>query len=126
MLAPNNELVICFARVAHRLHERFSFLNTGIESFALRAAETLENKAGEADVLAISMTVCADHPAYRQRDVPLRRQCDRDLARQSGASGAAKSNCPTRWSELSAPAGSKELIVGRRWHRLPARNPDQQ
>ena len=54
MLAPNDKLVICFAHVAYRLHERFSLLNTGIASFAVRDAETLENRVGEADVLVIS------------------------------------------------------------------------
>jgi len=54
MLAPNDQLVVCFAHVAYRLHERFSLLNTGIASFAVRDAETLENRVGEADVLVIS------------------------------------------------------------------------
>jgi phosphoglycerate dehydrogenase-like enzyme len=36
------------------LHERFSLLDTGIESFAVRDAETLEDRVGEADVLVIS------------------------------------------------------------------------
>jgi phosphoglycerate dehydrogenase-like enzyme len=54
MLTPNDDLVICFAHVAYRLHERFSLLNTGIASFAVRDAETLENRVGEADVLVIS------------------------------------------------------------------------
>src|SRR4029077_19420599 len=54
MLAPHDDLVICFAHVAYRLHERFSVLNTGIKSFAVRDAETLENRVGEADVLVIS------------------------------------------------------------------------
>jgi phosphoglycerate dehydrogenase-like enzyme len=54
MLTPNDDLVICFAHVAYRLHERFSLLNTGITSFAVRDAGTLENRVGEADVLVIS------------------------------------------------------------------------
>ena len=54
MLAPNDELVVCFAHVAYRLHERFSLLNTGIASFAVRDAGALENRVGEADVLVIS------------------------------------------------------------------------
>jgi phosphoglycerate dehydrogenase-like enzyme len=54
MLAPHDDLVICFAHVAYRLHERFSLLDTGIGSFAVRDAETLENRVGEADVLVIS------------------------------------------------------------------------
>src|SRR5713226_1168256 len=45
---------ICFAHVAYRLHERFSALNTGINSFAVRDSETLEKRVGEADVLVIS------------------------------------------------------------------------
>jgi D-2-hydroxyacid dehydrogenase (NADP+) len=54
MLPPNDKLTICFAHVAYRLHERFAALNTGISSFAVRDFETLEKRAGEADVLVIS------------------------------------------------------------------------
>jgi phosphoglycerate dehydrogenase-like enzyme len=54
MLPPNDELAICFAHVAYQLHERFSVLETGINSFAVRDTETLENRVGEADVLVIS------------------------------------------------------------------------
>ncbi len=54
MLAPNDKLVICFAHLAYRLHERFSVLDTGIKSFAVYDAETLEDRVGEADVLVIS------------------------------------------------------------------------
>src|SRR6516225_10673547 len=54
MLSPNDKLVICFAHVAYRLHERFSALNTGINSFAVRDPETLEKRVREADVLVIS------------------------------------------------------------------------
>jgi phosphoglycerate dehydrogenase-like enzyme len=54
MLSPNDKLVICFAHVAYRLHDRFSALNTGINSFAVRDPETLEKRVGEADVLVIS------------------------------------------------------------------------
>jgi phosphoglycerate dehydrogenase-like enzyme len=54
MLPPKDELVICFAHVAYRLHERFSALDTGIRSFAVRDPETLEARVGEADVLVIS------------------------------------------------------------------------
>src|SRR5439155_15005189 len=54
MLVPNDELVICFAHLAYRLHERFSVLNTGIKSFAVRDAETFENRVGEAEVLVVS------------------------------------------------------------------------
>ena len=54
MLTLNDDLVICFAHVAYRLHERFSLLNTGITSFAVRDAGTLENRVDEADVLVIS------------------------------------------------------------------------
>ncbi|MBV8507196.1 MAG: D-2-hydroxyacid dehydrogenase [Acetobacteraceae bacterium] len=54
MLPPNDKLTICFAHLAYRLHERFSALNTGISSFAVRDAGTLEGAAGEADVLVIS------------------------------------------------------------------------
>src|SRR5271163_2489277 len=54
MLPPNDKLAICFAHVAYQLHERFSALNTGINSFAVRDPETLEDRVGEADVLVIS------------------------------------------------------------------------
>jgi phosphoglycerate dehydrogenase-like enzyme len=54
MLPPNDKLAICFAHIAYRLHERFSALNTGINTFAVRDPETLENRVGEADVLVIS------------------------------------------------------------------------
>ena len=54
MLPVNDKLVICFAHVAYRMHERFAALNTGINSFAVRDPETLENRVGETDVLVIS------------------------------------------------------------------------
>ncbi len=54
MLPPNDKLVICFAHVAYQLHERFSGLDTGISSIAVRDLETLEDRVGEADVLVIS------------------------------------------------------------------------
>ncbi len=54
MLPPNDELNICFAHVAYRLHERSSALATGINSFEVRDPETLESRVGEADVLVIS------------------------------------------------------------------------
>jgi phosphoglycerate dehydrogenase-like enzyme len=53
-LPPENELVICFAHVAYRLHEQFAELNTGINSFAVRDLENLEKRVDEADVLVIS------------------------------------------------------------------------
>jgi phosphoglycerate dehydrogenase-like enzyme len=54
MLPPSDKLSICFAHVAYRLHERFSALDTGINSFPVRDSETLEGRVGEADVLVIS------------------------------------------------------------------------
>jgi phosphoglycerate dehydrogenase-like enzyme len=54
MFPPDDQLAICFAHVAYRLHERFSALATGISSFAVRDPETLEERIGEADVLVIS------------------------------------------------------------------------
>ena len=54
MLPPDDKLTICFAHVAYQLHERFSAFDTGIESFAVRDPETLENGVGQADVLVIS------------------------------------------------------------------------
>ena len=54
MLRPNDKLAICFAHVAYQLHERFSALDAGINSFAVRDPKTLENRVGEAEVLVIS------------------------------------------------------------------------
>jgi phosphoglycerate dehydrogenase-like enzyme len=54
MLPPADKLGICFAHVAYQLHERFSALNTGINTFAVRDLETLENRVSEADVLVVS------------------------------------------------------------------------
>src|SRR6516225_3041849 len=54
MLPAKEKIAICFAHVAYRLHERFSALDTGIGSFAVRDPETLEQRVGEADVLVIS------------------------------------------------------------------------
>jgi len=54
MLPPSDRLAICFAHVAYRLHERFSALGTGIGSFAVRDAEALANRIGEAEILVIS------------------------------------------------------------------------
>src|ERR1700726_3835429 len=54
MLPPNDKLAICFAHVAYQLHERFSALDAGIHSFAVRDLETLEDRVGKADVLVIS------------------------------------------------------------------------
>ena len=46
-----DNVVICFAHVAYRLQERFTALETGIKSFAVRDPETLASRVGEADVL---------------------------------------------------------------------------
>src|SRR5215831_20978740 len=54
MIPPRDQLVICFAHVAYQLHERFSTLDTGIKSFAVRDADTLRDRIGEADVLVVS------------------------------------------------------------------------
>ena len=54
MLPSADKLVICFAHVAYRLHERFAALETGIASFAVRDAKALENRIGEAEILVIS------------------------------------------------------------------------
>jgi phosphoglycerate dehydrogenase-like enzyme len=54
MLPPNDKLAICFAHVAYQLHERFSVLDAGINSFAVRDPGTLEHRVGEAHVLVIS------------------------------------------------------------------------
>jgi phosphoglycerate dehydrogenase-like enzyme len=54
MFPAADQLTICFAHVAYRLQERFSALGTGIDSFEIRDAESLEQRIGEADVLVIS------------------------------------------------------------------------
>lgn len=54
MIAAAEKIVICFAHVAYRLQERFSALDTGINSFTVSDPETLEKRVGEADVLVIS------------------------------------------------------------------------
>jgi phosphoglycerate dehydrogenase-like enzyme len=54
MLPPADKLAICFAHVAYQLQERFSALETDINSFAVRDPGTLENRVAEADVLVIS------------------------------------------------------------------------
>ncbi len=54
MIPPADKIVICFAHVAYQLHERFSALETGINSFAVRDPETLEKRVSETDVLVIS------------------------------------------------------------------------
>ena len=54
MLPASDQLSICFAHVAYRLHERFSALDTGIGSFAVRDPAILQKRVGEADVLVIS------------------------------------------------------------------------
>src|SRR5258707_6577468 len=54
MLPPSDKLSICYAHVADRLHERFSALDTGISSFAVRDLAGLEKRVDEAHVLVIS------------------------------------------------------------------------
>jgi len=54
MLPPRDRLVICFAHVAYRLQERFLARRSGIASFEIRAAEELEHRIGEADVLVVT------------------------------------------------------------------------
>jgi phosphoglycerate dehydrogenase-like enzyme len=54
MIAPADKIAICFAHVAYRLQERFSAVETGINSFAVRDHETLIERVDEADVLVIS------------------------------------------------------------------------
>ncbi|HEX5317745.1 MAG TPA: D-2-hydroxyacid dehydrogenase [Stellaceae bacterium] len=54
MIPAPDKLTICFAHVAYQLHEQFSTLGTGIASFAVRDAEMLADRIGEADVLVIS------------------------------------------------------------------------
>jgi phosphoglycerate dehydrogenase-like enzyme len=54
MLRSKDKLTICFAHVAYQLHQCFLSLDTGINSFEVRDAVTLEQRIGEADVLVIS------------------------------------------------------------------------
>jgi D-2-hydroxyacid dehydrogenase (NADP+) len=54
MIPAADQVVICFAHVAYRLNERFSALETGINSFAVTDPEILMQRVGEADVLVIS------------------------------------------------------------------------
>jgi len=54
MLPPKDKLTICFAHVAYRLRQRFLALDTGIASFEVRDAGTLQLHIGEADVLVVS------------------------------------------------------------------------
>ena len=54
MLPPKDNLTICFAHVAYRLHERFRALATGIDCFEVRDAAALERRIGKADVLVVS------------------------------------------------------------------------
>jgi D-2-hydroxyacid dehydrogenase (NADP+) len=48
MLPSKDQLTICFAHVAYRLHERFLTLATGIDSFEVRDGAALEQRIGEA------------------------------------------------------------------------------
>jgi phosphoglycerate dehydrogenase-like enzyme len=50
--SPSDQLSICFAHVAYRLHERFSALDTGIGSSAARDLATFEKRIRQADALA--------------------------------------------------------------------------
>lgn len=54
MFPADDQLAICFAHVAYRLQERFAALDTGIASFVVRDAQSLERRIGEADVLVVS------------------------------------------------------------------------
>src|SRR5438046_1853057 len=54
MLPPKDKLTICFAHVAYRLRQRFLALDTGIATFEVRDAGTLQLHIGEADVLVVS------------------------------------------------------------------------
>jgi hypothetical protein len=44
MFPASDQLSICFAHVAYRLHERFSALDTGTGSFAARDLAALERE----------------------------------------------------------------------------------
>ena len=54
MLPSKDKLTICFAHVAYQLRQCFLSLDSGINSFEVRDAATLEQRIGEADVLVIS------------------------------------------------------------------------
>src|SRR5262249_30219463 len=63
MLPSKDKLTICFAHVAYQLQQRFLALDTGIDSFEVRDAATLERRIGEDDVLVISGLWGNDLPA---------------------------------------------------------------
>ena len=100
MLPDKDKLSICFAHVAYRLHERFSALGTGIGSFAVRDAESLEARIGEADVL-VDLRAVGQRPA---------RPRDRSCASSSRSAPAPTSFRATSWpgaaSAWPAPAAS--------------------
>lgn len=54
MFLSRDDTTICFAHVAYQMERRFALLGTGVKSFELRDAETLERRIGEADVLVVS------------------------------------------------------------------------
>jgi phosphoglycerate dehydrogenase-like enzyme len=54
MLPSRNDLTICFAHVAYQMERRFAVLGTGIKSFEVRDAASLDRRIGEADVLVVS------------------------------------------------------------------------
>jgi hypothetical protein len=47
MIASADKIVICFAHVAYRLQDRFSTLDTGINSFSVGDLESLEKCVGQ-------------------------------------------------------------------------------
>ena len=53
-LPPRDQITICFAHAAYRMHERFALRNTGIQSFEVRTLDELKARIGEADVLSVS------------------------------------------------------------------------
>jgi phosphoglycerate dehydrogenase-like enzyme len=54
MLPSRTDTTICFAHIAYQMERRFSRLGTGIRSFEVRDAESLERRIAEADVLVVS------------------------------------------------------------------------
>ncbi len=54
MIPPKEQLVICFAHAAYQMKACFDALNTGIGNFELRARDTFDRRAHEADVIVVS------------------------------------------------------------------------
>ena len=52
---PRDALTICFAHGAYQMADRFAARGTGIKHFQVRTLDELQRRAGEADVVVVSM-----------------------------------------------------------------------